>query len=400
MPIVCVRVPHFALRAAVLRNPHLDGNPLLLASSSQDRPLVLDVSQEAGRVGVRAGQSIREAQTLCPVVMVLPEHPIHETELSQEILARFLDLSPLVEADDQEAGCWYIDLTGLERHYGSHLQTARHLLRTVPAVLRPRAGVAPTKFAARVATGQGASDGIRILAPADVRSFLHDAPISWLPVSMPLIAEMQQLGLATLGMLAALDGRRVLARFGKPGIFAWELASGVDRRLVTPPPVIPSVVETMELAAPAVTREMLMMALCHLVYRAFQHPDLRGRYVRQVTIRADVERSRSWESWERAMTLKEPADAYRLIQALTLRLDALEMQGPVTRVTIDLSGIIANGARQEMLPTFRRRDDPLLQEATEQLKHRYGTSPLYRIVEVEPWSRIPERRHALMPFAP
>ncbi|MGB3327388.1 MAG: hypothetical protein WBA46_00455, partial [Thermomicrobiales bacterium] len=305
--------------------------------------------------------------------------------------------SPLVEADDHEPGCWYIDLRGLERHYGSQIQAAQRFLRTVPAVLHAHAGVAPAKFAARVAAGESESDAIRTLAPAEVRGFLHDASTSWLPVSRALVAEMQQLGIGTLGMLAALDGRKVLARFGKPGIFAWELANGIDQRKVVPPSFVPTVTETMELPAPATTREMLMMGLRHLVHRAFQHPDLRGRYVRQVTIRAAIERR---ESWERTLTLKEPSDAFRLVQSLTLRLDALEMLGPVTHITVELSGIITNGARQEMLPTFRRRNDPSLSGATEQLKHRYGSSPLYRIVEVEPWSRIPERRHALMPFDP
>lgn len=397
MPVVCVRIPHFALRAAVLRNPHLDGTPLLLATSGQDRPLVLDVSGEASRAGARAGLTVREAQALCPLVIVLPEHPIHESELARTILARFLDLSPLVAADEQEAGCWYLDLAGLERHYGSPSRAARRVLRTVPVVLHARASVAPTMFAARVAAGTGAGDAVRTVAPAEVRGFLRDAPVSWLPVALPLIAEMQQLGLATLGMLAALDGKKVLARFGKPGIFAWELANGIDHRRVVPPPLVPTVAETMEMPIPAVSREMLMAALRHLVHRAFQHPDLHGRYARQVTIRAALE---SREAWERGLTLKEPSDAHRLVHSLTLRLDTLEMPGPVTQLTIELSGIIANGARQETLPTFRRRDDPSLHGVSEHLKHRYGTSPLYRIVEVEPWSRIPERRHALMPYDP
>jgi DNA polymerase-4/protein ImuB len=397
MPIVCVRIPHFALRAAVLRHPHLDGSPLLLATSGQDRPLVLDASPEARRAGIRAGLTVREAQMLCPIVIVLPEHPIHEAELVRQVLTRFLDLSPLVEADEAEPGCWYISLTGLERRYGSHIQAARHFLRSVPAVLHPRASVAPAKFVARVAAGASEGDAIRVVAPSEVRSFLHDASISWLPVPPPLITEMRQLGLATLGMLAALDRKRALARFGKPGVFAWELANGIDHRQVVPPPLVPTVTETTEMPVPAVSRDMLMAALRHLVHRAFQHPDLHGRYVRTVTIRAALE---SRESWERALTLKEPADAYRLVHSLTLRLDTLEMPGPVTHLTIELGGIIANGARQEVLPTFRHRNDPSLHGATEQLKHRYGSSPLYRIVEVEPWSRIPERRHALMPYDP
>jgi hypothetical protein len=43
---------------------------------------------------------------------------------------------------------------------------------------------------------------------------------------------------------------------------------------------------------------------------------------------------------------------------------------------------------------------PSLREAVKELKLKLGFSPLYRVVEVDPWSRIPERRHALLNFEP
>ncbi len=43
---------------------------------------------------------------------------------------------------------------------------------------------------------------------------------------------------------------------------------------------------------------------------------------------------------------------------------------------------------------------PSLRDAVKELKLRLGDSPLYRVVELDPWSRIPERRHALLRFDP
>ena len=43
---------------------------------------------------------------------------------------------------------------------------------------------------------------------------------------------------------------------------------------------------------------------------------------------------------------------------------------------------------------------PSVRDAVRELKLRLGHSPLYRVVEVDPWSRIPERRHALLSFDP
>ncbi|MCA9298300.1 MAG: hypothetical protein KDA28_04495, partial [Phycisphaerales bacterium] len=43
---------------------------------------------------------------------------------------------------------------------------------------------------------------------------------------------------------------------------------------------------------------------------------------------------------------------------------------------------------------------PSLRDAVRELKLRLGHAPLFRVVEVDPWSRIPERRHALLSFDP
>tara|TARA_Y100000817_G_scaffold53976_1_gene39578 strand:- start:2579 stop:2965 length:387 start_codon:yes stop_codon:yes gene_type:complete len=43
---------------------------------------------------------------------------------------------------------------------------------------------------------------------------------------------------------------------------------------------------------------------------------------------------------------------------------------------------------------------PSIREAVNELKLRIGHSPLYRVIEVDPWSRIPERRNALLNLDP
>jgi DNA polymerase-4/protein ImuB len=148
---------------------------------------------------------------------------------------------------------------------------------------------------------------------------------------------------------------------------------------------------------PAVSREMLMIGIRQMVNRAFARKELRGRQVRQVTLRAILENRRSWE---RPMVLKEPCGQSALINALDLRLQALELPGPIEAVALQLSGIVHEVSHQGMLPMLRPRHAPPLTAAIEQLKQRYGLSPLFRVVEVEPWSRIPERRHALIVYEP
>lgn len=96
--------------------------------------------------------------------------------------------------------------------------------------------------------------------------------------------------------------------------------------------------------------------------------------------------------------LKEPCGQERVIKALELRLQDLELDGVVESVAVTFSGISEVVARQATLGGMGPRASAPLLAALEHLKHRYGYSPVYHVVKVEPWSRIPERRYALAPL--
>jgi hypothetical protein len=76
------------------------------------------------------------------------------------------------------------------------------------------------------------------------------------------------------------------------------------------------------------------------------------------------------------------------------------LPGPIEALTLELSGLIDATSCQELLPGFNSRRPRQLAEASHHLKQRFGTSGLYRVAEVEPWSRLPERRQALIAYDP
>ena len=394
MPIAYVDIPHFALRIALLDRPELDGAPLVLGPPAGG---VIDATPEATARGVRSGMGLREVVALCPEAIILSPHPLREAAVSERIVTGLEALSPLVEPDPERPGCCYVDLSGLERHLGPPPMAATGLLATVPPVLRPRVGVAPGKFAARVAAGHAGPGAVRVVDPSGVPSFLAKAAIAWLALPPETLLRFERLGIRTLGDLAALPASAVQARFGPVGRRAWELASGRDEERVllrTQPTMI---VEALDLPTPATSRETLLIALTRLALRAFDRPALQNRHVRQARLRAALERG---GAWEQVASLREPGGRKRVIEALGYRLHAASLPGPVEALTLELSGLIDATGRQEILPGFRSRRPRQLAEASQQLKQRYGTSGLYRVVEVEPWSRIPERRQALIAYDP
>jgi nucleotidyltransferase/DNA polymerase involved in DNA repair len=395
MAIACLSIPNFALRVEILHRPELDGLPLVLRSAENRRPAIIDCTPEALACDVRPGLLPREALAICPdVVSVLP-NPARDSAVFDSVIKRLEALSPLVEPDGP--GRCYVDLRGLDRHYGSVEGAARALLGTAPPILRPRVGIAPGTFAAGVAASQAAPGSWLAIEPDEVRNFLCGMPVSVLPVSFGTIRRLEQLGIEQVRDFASLPLSAVQARFGPEGRDAWRLAHGEDERPVIPRGSEIAIAERITLPAPATSREAFLIGLRQLVIQAFTRTTMQGRNVRGARIRARLE---GGGSWEQTVTLKAPAGRDRLIEALRNRLQSVELAGPLEALEIELTGFTAEQARQESLLSARPRRMGQIIDAIRQLKHRYGTSPIYRIVEVEPWSRIPERRRALISFDP
>ncbi len=394
--IACVWVPHFSLRIALLERPELDGLPLVLPAPTGSRAVVASCTPEAARHGIAPGLPLREVPALCPSAIVLAPNPARDADVAARITKALDQVSPLVE--QAKPGCWYLDLGKGEITLSA---VTSHLLRLVSPALRPRAGIAPGKFTAAVAARRATPGNAVIVQPDEVRTFLAPVPIAWLPVSETLIRRFQRLGLRTLSDLAALPAPAVAARFGPEGQRAWALATGADDTRILPARREETVTASWVFPAPVTSREALLLGLERLVSRAFARSALHYRQVRQARVRVLIEDNRSWE---RLFTFREPLGHKRLSETLRHRLSQLDLPGAAEGLVIELIGLTGETACQERLPGSLselrvRRMRPLI-EAIGQLKQRYGDSPIYRVVEVEPWSRIPERRHALMAYDP
>ena len=90
----------------------------------------------------------------------------------------------------------------------------------------------------------------------------------------------------------------------------------------------------------------------------------------------------------------------RALFSLKSRLDNLELPGPLEDIKLTLGGITGeSGIQSSLFSDVRKREQ--LREMMRQLEVLLGCKPpIYQMKEVEPWSRIPERRQALVLFDP
>ena len=394
MKIACVLITHLPMKAELRRRAELQGRPAIIAQGSGSRQVVLDSSPEA--VGVAAGMPLQEALSRCKDATLLQaDEPYYEIIFDQVIIA-LGGRSPLLEK--AEPGCVYVGLDGLEAMYGGESRLVTALLHAVPHHLNPRIGVAGGKFPAYVAALVSPGGRATRISRNETPEFLKSLPIDILPLSWDKKTRLHRFGLHTIGQLAALSIGALQAQFGPEGRTAWELANGIDTSPLIPYTIQETVREQLTFPSPTTTLHTVLIAVETLLGRAFSRPALRGKYARSVTLESNVIQK---PPWTRHFVFKEPvSNKSRAFFALKSMLEAATLPGPLEDMKLTLSGFTGESGIQASLFLDVRRQEQL-REMIRQLSVRLGgRPPIYQIRDIEPWSRIPERRQALVRFDP
>lgn len=413
---LCLWLPTFELRLELVRAPELDATSVALLSPGEStRRTVWQVSERAHDAGVRPGQLISQAVSLCPTLTLLEPDPAHYDAAVDAMLDALTELTPVVEPSGP--GRIFLGMDGLERLFGPPRRQAERALHALfrvfpaPLVASTRAGMAPGKFGAWVAAASGCPGVPTVVPEETLVPFLASHPVGALPVDPVVIQRLERLGVATLGALARLPEPALVAQFGEEGRSALAWATGRRRDPVRPWHRPRPIRVSLDFPVPVGTTETLHGALDRLVERALSRPARRGRSVTAVRLGAHLEGGGSWLV---EAVLREPtATRDRIASPLRGKMALSPPSRAVETLVLELTRF---GAPSAQTGLFDRRDESgreevgrdfvngevpaSLKDAIKELKLRLGHAPLYRVVEMDPWSRIPERRHALLSFDP
>jgi nucleotidyltransferase/DNA polymerase involved in DNA repair len=421
----CVWIPLFPLRCEEARREGLATHPSALLAPDLSRKL-WQVSPLARHTGVRPGMTVSQAIGLCPTLRLCEPDPVHYDDCFARLLAALNEVSPVVEP--AELGLVYLGCDGLEGIYGGvekivaaiQMRIAECGLRNVSesveqqtnfpgnsAFRNPqsaiRVGWGPGKFVAWVAASR-AKPGEAVIVPAGGEGrFLASQPIAVLPLDPDMHRRLRQLGIRTLGALAALPEEAVTAQFGAPGRRLWRLAAGRTREPVVGRVAPEPIVATLTFFTPVGERELLERATDRLIARALKHPRRIGWRVQALRLVAEVEGGRSWLA---EVLLKDPtADAARIAAPLRTRLEQAPPMGAVERLVLELTGFAPGTAELQLFArdagaAARAGQRRALLGAAREILLRLKRSFLFHVIEVQPWSRLPERRYALIDFEP
>ena len=215
-------------------DPQLRGKPVVVAWRG-NRSVVCAASYEARRFGVRSAMPAVRAEHLCPHALFLPpDFPRYRAVSCQvrEIFKRHTDLIEPLSLDEA-----YLDVSENKTGLPTATQVARMIREQIRGELNltASAGVAPNKFLAKIASDWRKPDGLFVIQPEEVDSFLLPLPVGRLPgVGKVTEEKLKGFDIQTVGDLRKMDLSTLERRFGRYGVRLYELARGVDKSEVIP----------------------------------------------------------------------------------------------------------------------------------------------------------------------
>lgn len=216
-------------------NPDLKGKPVVIGADPRHgtgRGVVSTCSYEARAFGIRSAMPISQAFVLCPHAIFIPPHFPRYANASAEVMMilKSHDL-PFQQVSIDEA---FLDVSSL-----GNFSSARDLAARIRHDIHTRLGltcsigIAPTKVVAKIASDVNKPDGLTVVEPGDLFSFLAPMPVRKIPgIGRKSEAELFEMGIKTIKDLAEYDIQVLIARFGRSAISLKAITAGIDDDMV------------------------------------------------------------------------------------------------------------------------------------------------------------------------
>lgn len=332
----------------VLDNPDLRGKPVIVGGSKR-RGVVSSASYEARKFGVHSAQPIAEALRRCPHGIFLPVRMSRYAHFSEMVFRIFREFTPLVEPLSIDEA--FLDVTGSIRLFGEPEEIARKIKERVAREtgLTVSAGVAPSKFIAKIASDMKKPDGLTVVLPGWTREFLDPLPIGrmW-GVGKVTQEAMARLGVRTFRDLRLTSPESLERAFGKHGPHMRLLAMGIDEREVVTDHETKSIghEDTYDenIMDPDLAREELL-ELAHRVARRMRSEGLKGRTVTLKVKYAD------FVLITRSMTLDHPTDdGFEIYDSASGLVEKTSIgKRPVRLLGVSISHLTSPGTEKQLL---------------------------------------------------
>ena len=216
-------------------DPSLKGLPVAVGGNPHSRGVIATCNYEARRFGVHSAMPSAHAARLCPdLVFVRPNHAKYreESQIIRKIFHRYTELVEPLSLDEA-----YLDTTDSQQYQNSATWIAQAICREIfeTTQLTASAGVARSKFLAKIASDWNKPAGIKVVLPEEETDFIERLPVKKLHgVGKVMTRKLESMDILTCGELKKIELGVLLEKFGKTGKYLYDLCRGEDNRQVKP----------------------------------------------------------------------------------------------------------------------------------------------------------------------
>ena len=229
--ILHIDMDSFYASVEMHKRPEIRGKPVVIGADPKHgngRGVVLTCSYEARVFGIRSAMPISQAFVLCPHAVFLAPDFLLYARISSDIMTILRSYGLRFEQVSIDEA--FLDASPLGSFAAAYALAAQ--IKTVIRTdlgLTCSVGVAPAKIVAKIASDFKKPDGLTIVEPENTATFLASLPVRKIPgIGKKSELELHELGIRSIGELAVFDVQRLIARFGRGGVWLHDAALGFD----------------------------------------------------------------------------------------------------------------------------------------------------------------------------
>ncbi len=351
-------------------NRALKGRPVMIGGEKYDRGIVYCPSYEARKYGIRMGTNFYEAARILPDGVYLKGDWHTYEQYSEQFMDILRDHTPRVDQISPDEAC--LEISGLERQFGTPLELAQRIKRVVREKLdfSTSVGVATSRVVAKISSEIIKPDNLTIVEPGTEAEWLAPLPVEKIPgvgrVNKRILNEM---GVKTIGDLQRIPEEYLITVFGRNGRKFASYAFGEDGPLIRDFSAIRSINRETGLSEDLTDRDLLLAHFYYLLERACR----RLRDIHKKTCRLTVKfRYNDFEQIEGHATVSPTWDEKILYERAQHMFTTLHRRRKGIRFVGVMVSNLKNAARAESFILDHTEKNERLLGSIDEIRNRYG----------------------------
>jgi DNA polymerase-4 len=375
--ILHVDLDAFFVAVEQARDPALQGKAVVVGGDPSGRGVVSTASYEARRFGVQSGMALRTAKRLAPHAIFVRGDFMEYARVSKIFHAILADFTPLVHSGGVDEA--YLDVTGCEAIGGTAIEigTAIRARVRTECGIAASVGIASSPLVAKVASDSAKPDGLLEVPAGTEAAFLAPMPLRALPsLGASMERRLAQMGLKTLGQLAAMPAETLDALFGHHGHLIAVRARGIDPTPIAEREAVQKSISregtfSADVADPAHLRAVLR-GFCESVGAQLREQGSRGR---TVTVKV---RFGDFTTLTRNATPRRPvASDDAIFEAAEALFEKVRRQDPrgIRLIGVGVSNFVDAAMQLTLEPSVAEREEHM-SELFDRVRRKYGRRSL------------------------